>query len=116
MAFAELTLMLDVAITCTSLYGYLGLELLVEGMYNTGSGVFSLDGCASITLAGAVEQGIPNPITFSCEEGVSTCGSIGLKATMHFDSDENISAGFALGSCSDGEPLSQEIKEKFNCN
>ena len=63
MAFAELTLMLDVAITCTSLYGYLGLQLLVEGKYNTGSGVFSLDGCASITLAGAVEQGIPNPIT-----------------------------------------------------
>lgn len=116
MAFAELTLMLDVSITCTSLYGYLGLQLLVEGKYNTGSGVFSLDGCASITLAGAVEQGIPNPITFSCEEVGSTCGSVGLKATMHFDSDNNISAGFGLGSCNGGEPLSQEIKDKFNCN
>jgi len=89
------------------------LELLVEGMYNTGSGVFSLDGCASITLAGALEQGIP---PWPCSEGVSTCGSVGLKATMHFDSDENISAGFAMGSCSGGEPLSQEIKDKFNCN
>jgi hypothetical protein len=115
MAFAELTLMLDVSITCTSLYGYLGLQLLVEGKYNTGSGVFSLDGCASITLAGALEQGLPNPIT-GCEEIGSTCGSVGLKATMHFDSNNNIDAGFALGSCSGGEPLTQEIKDKFNCN
>ncbi|MEO1050818.1 MAG: hypothetical protein AAFX87_09330 [Bacteroidota bacterium] len=121
MAFSELTLTLDIAITCTSLYGYLGAELMVEGMYNTGSGNFSLDGCASISIAGAVEQCFPVSalvpiIPPVCEGCGSTCGSIGVKAFMHFDAGGDIDAGFSLGSCSGNNPLSQEIKDKFNCN
>ena len=115
MAFAELTLKIDASISCTNIYGYLGLQLGVEGKYNTGSGLFSLDGCASFTLAGGVEQGLVGALDL-CTGYVTTCSSVGLKATMHFDSDNNIKAGFALGSCNGGNPLNQEIKEKFACN
>jgi hypothetical protein len=113
MAFAELTLLLDAVITCTSLYGYLGLELGIEGMYNTGTGTFSLSGCASISIAGAIEQ---SSIPVCNPPIISDCGALALKATMSFDSDGNVDAGFALGSCGGGNPLSQEIKDKFGCN
>ncbi len=121
MAFSHFTLLLDVPITCTSLYGFLGAELAVQGMYNTGNGVFSLDGCASLSIAGAIEQCFPVsaivPIIPPVCEGCGTiCESVGVKANFHFDSSGNIDAGFALGSCSGGNPLSKDIKDKFNCN
>lgn len=116
MAFATLDLMLDVAITCTELYGHLGADLGVTGMYNTGTGTFSLEGCGSISIAGAVSQCTPVFPVACIDPCLNECGSLGLMMTMLFDSDGNVDASFGLGSCSGGEALSQEIKDKFNCN
>lgn len=116
MAFAYIEFALS-AITCTDLYGYIGAELGITGVYNSGTGNFSLTGCGSLTLMGAFSQCTPNPITFSCTDPcLSDCGSISLKMEMYIDSGGTVDATMGLGSCGGGPSLEEKVGDKFNCN
>ena len=116
MAFAYIEFTLS-AITCTDLYGYIGADIGITGVYNTGTGDFSLTGCGSLTLMGAVSQCTPNPITFSCTDPcLSDCGSVSLKMEMYVDSGGTFDASMGLGNCGGGPSLQEKVGDKFNCN
>ncbi len=116
MAFAYVEFNVS-AITCTELYGYIGAELGITGKYNTGTGKFSLLGCGSITLMGAVSQCVPNPFEMACTNPcISECGSISLKMEMYVDSDGTFDASMGFGSCGGGPKLDEKVGDQFNCD
>jgi hypothetical protein len=104
MAYAYIDVSLTGAITCTSVYGHVGAELGVKGMYNTGNSTLTLQGCGAIILAGEVEQcfGALGACCWDC--CVSTGGSTALKVDMLIDSNGTFDASLGFGSCSGNTP------------
>lgn len=91
------------AITCTKFYADARVEIGVEGLYNTKTGVFAIKGCGSFMISGGIEQCFPYPC-FSDGVCCGGCGSVaastGFKLDLMLDSDGNSDASFGVGNCS----------------
>jgi hypothetical protein len=91
------------SITCTTVSGEVSAELGAKGILNT-NGQFDLQGCASISLAGELDQCVPTPSFsgISCElcAGVSVQKSLKMIMSM---GTSGANASLGLGTCSGNE-------------
>ncbi len=106
MAFAHAYFIAS-SITCTNLSADARAELGATGMYNTGTGTFSIGGCGSFSLAARVEQ---------CLGAFGVCGPcIGVtlqksvKVDILLDSSGNTDLSFGFGNCSGSSTLTNDF-------
>jgi hypothetical protein len=104
MAYAYVDLMGAGVLDCISVYGHVGVELGVKGMYNTGNSTFTLQGCGAIILAGKIDKCL-GALGVCCGECCLTLeDAIGLKVDMLIDSKGTFDASLGLGTCSGNSP------------
>ncbi|HEY8512315.1 MAG TPA: hypothetical protein VIL31_10170, partial [Cyclobacteriaceae bacterium] len=95
------------SITCTKLGAEARAELGVKGIYNTGSGAFSVNGCGSISVSGTAKQCFPTP----CWDGICCKSCIGGSITkavsveVLLDSTGKTDLSFGFGNCSGQPPM-----------
>ncbi len=91
------------SITCTKITGEVAAELGAKGILNT-NGQFDLQGCASISLAGELQQCVPTPSLdgISCELCAGLSVQKSLKMTMSMGTSGS-NASLGIGTCSGNE-------------
>lgn len=91
------------SVTCTKVSGEVSAELGAKGILNT-NGQFDLEGCASISLAGELQQCIPTLSLdgVSCELCAGLSVQKSLKMTMAMGTSGS-DASLGLGTCSGNE-------------
>lgn len=96
------------AIICTEFSVKARAELGIKGVYSTSTGAFSLLGCGSLEMQGAIKQCIPYPC-FPKGKCCGICGeirqSIRIKVNLLLDSNGNADLSFGFGNCSGQPPL-----------
>lgn len=95
------------SITCTKLGADAKAELGAKGIYNSGSGTFTVSGCGSISVSGTAKQCFPTP----CWDGIccKACigGSISKAVSLEIllDSNGNTDLSFGFDNCSGQPPM-----------
>ncbi len=104
MAFAHAYFIAS-SITCTSLSADTRAEMGAKGVYNTGTGAFSIGGCGSFSLAARIEQCFPTLVA-GCEGCIGKTLSESIRVNMLLDSQGHTDLSFGFGSCSGQNNLS----------
>lgn len=106
MAFAHLYFKAT-SITCTKLGAEARAELGAKGIYHTGAGTFTVNGCGSISVSGSAKQCFPTP----CWDGIccKACvgGSISKAVSLEIllDSTGKTDLSFGFDNCSGQPPM-----------
>jgi len=97
MAYVEAYLGME-SITCTTIEGSIEVVLGVLGVFNVGTGAYSITGCGGITVAGTVIQGVLNPLTLECIDAIEVSDEQSMSAEIQV-SNSGFDASLQLEPC-----------------